>query len=108
MAVQTVMDREGEDTRRASEKVADRLPPLEAAESGAFPNRVLGEQTRNPLGIVLVVAQGRIAHFKVADCFPVLQHLQSPLNPFEPCRIKSIVLRRICPRAVSRSSGPRR
>src|SRR6516162_4689133 len=32
MAVQTVMDREGEDTRRASEKVADRLPPLVTAE----------------------------------------------------------------------------
>src|SRR6516225_9033743 len=42
MAVQTVMDRAGEDTRGAAEKGAARLPPLETPERGAFPNRVLG------------------------------------------------------------------
>src|SRR6516225_367427 len=92
--------------RRCLEETPDRLAPLETAERGAFPNRVLGEQTRDPVGVVLVVAQGRIPRFQVADCLPVLQHLQSPLNPFEPCRIKSIVLRHICPRAVPRSSKP--
>ena len=56
VAVQAVMYREGEDARRSPEEVPDRVAPFEAAQRGTFPNRILGEQTGNPVGIVLVVA----------------------------------------------------
>src|SRR6266436_3167065 len=58
VAIQAVMDREGEDARRSLEETPDRLAPLEAAQRGAFPNGVLGEQTRdcNALAGIPVVA----------------------------------------------------
>src|SRR5262245_61603300 len=93
MAIQAVMDREGEDRRGSPEATLDRFALLKPAEARAFPNRVLGEQICDPLGVVLVVAQRRIARFEIADRLRVLQQLQPPLNSFEPRRIKSIVLR---------------
>src|SRR6516162_2146287 len=53
VAVQAVMYREGEDARRSPEEVPDRVAPFEAAQRGAFPNRILGEQTGNPVGIAI-------------------------------------------------------
>jgi hypothetical protein len=50
-----------------------------------------------PIGVVLVIAQRGIARFQVADRLRVFQDLQAPLNPFEPCRIKSGFLRHISP-----------
>src|SRR4051794_15435219 len=63
LAVQAVMDREGKDARRSAEEVPDRVAPFEAAQRGTFPNRILGEQTGNTVGIVLVVAQRSVARF---------------------------------------------
>src|SRR5215472_2563486 len=67
------MDREGEDARRSPEEVPDRVAPFEAAQRGTFPNRILGKQTGDPVGIVLVVAQRRIARLQVADRLRVLK-----------------------------------
>src|SRR5262249_27181915 len=63
VAVQAVMYREGEDARRSPEEGPDRVAPFEAAQRGEFPNRIRGEQTGNPVGTVLVVAQGGVACF---------------------------------------------
>src|SRR5438046_876907 len=37
MAIQAVMDREGEDPGRSAEEAPDRLAPFEPAQTGAFP-----------------------------------------------------------------------
>ena len=60
------MDREGEDARRSLEETPDRVAPFEAAQRRTFPNRILGEQTCDPVGVVLVVAQGRIVRLRSA------------------------------------------
>src|SRR5262249_25247063 len=54
-----------------------------------------GEQLCDPVGVVLVVAQRRIARFEIADRLRVLQELQTPLHSFEACRIKSTALRHV-------------
>ena len=82
------------------EEASDRLAPLKPAQVGGFPQRVLCEQHRDPVGIVLGVTQGGIACLQVADCRRVLQRLQAPLQPFEPCQVKSIVLRHLPALAV--------
>src|SRR5437762_8707895 len=60
-------------------------------ERGAFPNRVVGEQTGDAVGIVLVVAQRCVARFQIADRFRVLQRPQSALYALEPRRVRSTV-----------------
>ena len=82
------MDREGENPRRTPEKTPDRLATFEPTQAGAFPYRVLGEQHGDPVGVVLLVAQGGIARFQVADRLGVLQSLEPPLQPFEPRRVR--------------------
>src|SRR5437764_6915161 len=57
VAVQAVMDREGENPGRTPEKAPDRLTTFEPTQTGAFPYRILGEQHGDPVGVVLLVAQ---------------------------------------------------
>jgi acetyl esterase/lipase len=52
---------------RPPEEVPDSLAPLKPAQAGAFPQRVFGEQHRDPVGVIIAVTQGGIARFQVAD-----------------------------------------
>ena len=83
MAVQAVMDREGENAGRATEEAANRLPPFEAAERRAFPECVFGEEGSDAVGVVLGVAQGGVLRLEVAYGFGVFQGLEAPFDLFE-------------------------
>ena len=61
LAIQAVVDSEGEDSRSTSEKPSDRLPPLEPTKTRAVPGRVLSEECGDPIRIIVVVAQGGVA-----------------------------------------------
>jgi hypothetical protein len=81
------VDREGENPGRATKEASDRFPPFELPEARAVPQRVVGEQRRDPIGVVLLVAQRRVARFQIADRLRVLQRLKPPLQPFDPRRV---------------------
>jgi hypothetical protein len=78
------MDREGEYAGRASEEAANGFPPFEAAERGAFPERVLGKQRGDAVRVVVRIAQRGVAGLEVADGFGVLKGLKTLFDPFEP------------------------
>ena len=62
LAIEAVTDCERENPRRPSKEASDRFAPVKPAQAGAFPQRVLCEQHRNPVDMILGVTQGGIAY----------------------------------------------
>jgi hypothetical protein len=52
LAVQAVVDSEGEDAPSTSEKPSDRLPALEPTKTRAVPSRILSEECGDPIRVI--------------------------------------------------------
>ena len=65
--VEAIMDRKGEELRGTTEERPNRVPAFRASQALAFPHRVLGEERRQALRVVLVIAIGRVERLEVTD-----------------------------------------
>ena len=81
------MNRKGKELRGATEELPNRVPVFKAAQALAFPYRVLREEGRKTIRVVVVIAVGRIPRLEVTDGIDVFQGLH-PL--FKLCQSGSI------------------
>ena len=81
-------------SRLHPEEPTDRVATFIPAETWAFPGCILRKERSDPVRIIVVVAQGCVARFKIADRLGVLQRLEPSLHSLKPCQIEGIIMLR--------------
>ena len=79
--------RKGQPLGSPDKEVVDSRPAVGSATDPAVPNRVLGEEAGNGLGVVIVVAVGAIARFEPLDLLNVLQDLKPAFQVLQAHRL---------------------
>jgi len=97
LPVEAVMDRKGKELRGTTEELSDGVPAFKPSQALAFPHRVLGEERRNALWVVLVIAVGGIPRLEVPDGIDVFQGLHPLFQLGQAGHIAVVVHRHVVP-----------